>query len=114
MPTLVLFLLLSTGCYTEARFEKDATAAYCNHFFECLEGDESALALLDLVTGWDDAEECIEEGGRTSFVEDDDCLYDASIARECVGKLEDLNCNAAVVPGLELLPGTCLDVYDCD
>ncbi len=114
MRPLILFLVFAVGCYPESRFEKDVTAAYCNHFFECYEGDDGALALLDLVTGWDDAAECIEEGGATSFVADDDCLYDASIARECVGQLEDLNCAAVLVPGLALLPGTCLDVYDCD
>ncbi|MEE2750755.1 MAG: hypothetical protein VX519_04950 [Myxococcota bacterium] len=114
MRQLVLFLVLGVGCYPESRFEKDVTAAYCNHFFECLEGDDDALALLELVTGWDDAGECIEEGGGTTFLEEDDCLYDSSIARECVGQLEELNCDAAMVPGLALLPGTCMDVYDCD
>jgi hypothetical protein len=114
MSKLVLFLVLGTGCYTESRFENDAVAAYCNHFFECNEGNDNALLALELLTGWDDAEECIEEGGGTSFRGDEDCLYDASIARECVGKLEDLNCDATVIPGFALLPGTCLDVYDCD
>jgi hypothetical protein len=108
MRSIALFLLpVAVGCYSESRFQQDSTVVYCNHVFDCAEGDNLTLALLQLA-GWDDAAECIEDQAGDAWDVDGDCLYDASIARECVKKLEDMDCGDLTAPG------TCSDVYDCD
>ena len=109
MRSFALFLLpVAVGCYSESRFQQDATVVYCNHVFDCAEGDDVAEGLLQILFGWDDSAECIEDEAGDAWDVDEDCLYDASIARECVKKLEDMDCNDVT------FPGTCTDVYDCD
>ncbi len=107
MRSLPLFFLpIAVGCYSESRFEQEATVAYCNHVFDCAEGDNITLALLQFA-GWGNAAECIEDQAGDEWEGNEDCTYDASLARECVKKLGEMDCGDLTPPG------TCSDVYDC-
>jgi len=103
----VSLLLVSTACgLSEAKFIQQVNELQCAHTEECLEDffDEE----------WDDLDDCIDD--YDDAAEDyralyDDCEYDATKAKACLGEFKDLGCDSDEI---EDMFDECQDVWDCD
>lgn len=85
---MILALLLSTGCYSQAEFADDQATATCDWYDRC--------ELLAVLT-YDDVDTCVTANGPTDTGYT--CpAFDASEGQDCVAALESAGCDDLALP----------------
>ena len=100
---LVLLSLVATGCgLDEDKFLDKFAKELCDKEFDCAEEE-------DYESKFDNEEECVEffQGIMQPSDDEADCEYNSEAAHDCLGAIEDLECD---YDGGEI--PECNDVYE--